>query len=482
MKKKIIFAFIFFFLVVITYIFIGKNIDNSNSQFLRKIKLMIPYDIRQAIKKNVFVYSYIDILENKIAKKEKNLIDLSYKFTSIHGMYFQRLIDNEIILSKNKKKFYYSELKTEMLPWQGPHGYFDLFEKNIFIISHKGIINYGNKGLLKYKNFSLNTIPSNLSELVNYKKFFGHKHYGVKGLLVDNNQVYVSLIYELKKGCYNLSIFVAELNFENLDYKKFFSPNTCVNENDEYYKIANERLQPLQSGGAMTKTNNNKIIFSTGEFRLRDLAQDKESVFGKIIEIDRESKKFRIISMGHRNPQGIYYNQEKNILLSTEHSAQGGDEININPSIEEEKIKNYGWPISSYGEHYGFDTRDDSSVLYEIAPLNKSHKNFGFIEPLKYFDLKARAPSAIAEINKNLKNLDGNQYMVSLMKYRQLHHIKLNDNHDKILSHDIIQFKNRIRDIKYDEETEKTLLLFEKDTFDYEEEYAYWIGVLEPIN
>ena len=103
MKKKIIFAFIFFFLVVITYIFIGKNIDNSNSQFLRKIKLMIPYDIRQAIKKNVFVYSYIDILENKIAKKEKNLIDLSYKFTSIHGMYFQRLIDNEIILSKNKK-------------------------------------------------------------------------------------------------------------------------------------------------------------------------------------------------------------------------------------------------------------------------------------------------------------------------------------------------------------------------------------------
>ena len=68
------------------------------------------------------------------------------------------------------------------------------------------------------------------------------------------------------------------------------------------------------------------------------------------------------------------------------------------------------------------------------------------------------------------------------MKYRQLHHIKLNDNHDKILSHDIIQFKNRIRDIKYDEETEKTLLLFEKDTFDYEEEYAYWIGVLEPIN
>jgi len=37
--------------------------------------------------------------------------------------------------------------------------------------------------------------------------------------------------------------------------------------------------------------------------------------------------------------------------LSTEHGPKGGDEININhnPIL---KIKNFGWPISSYGEHY----------------------------------------------------------------------------------------------------------------------------------
>ena len=79
--------------------------------------------------------------------------------------------------------------------------------------------------------------------------------------------------------------------------------------------------------------------------------------------------------------------------------------------------------------------------------------------------------------------------MLSLMKSRQLHHIELSDDHNEILSHDIIKFGNketdykyRVRDIIYDKNANKVLLLFEKDVAQYEEEYAYWIGVLEPIN
>ena len=105
MKKKIIFPLLFLLLVFATYVVISKNIDNSNSQFFTKIKLMIPYEIRQSIKKNVFVYSYTNILENKIAKKKKNLADLSYKFTSIHGMHFKKVINKKIITSQNKKKY-----------------------------------------------------------------------------------------------------------------------------------------------------------------------------------------------------------------------------------------------------------------------------------------------------------------------------------------------------------------------------------------
>ena len=52
-------------------------------------------------------------------------------------------------------------------------------------------------------------------------------------------------------------------------------------------------------------------------------------------------------SFGHRNPQGAALDLEGNLLV-VEHGAQGGDEIN-----RVTRGTNYGWPIISYGEHYG---------------------------------------------------------------------------------------------------------------------------------
>ena len=56
--------------------------------------------------------------------------------------------------------------------------------------------------------------------------------------------------------------------------------------------------------------------------------------------------------MGHRNPQGLFYNEDENFLLEAEHGPQGGDEINV-IKLDYNSIQNFGWAISSYGEHYG---------------------------------------------------------------------------------------------------------------------------------
>ena len=56
--------------------------------------------------------------------------------------------------------------------------------------------------------------------------------------------------------------------------------------------------------------------------------------------------------MGHRNPQGLFFDIKNNILLETEHGPEGGDEINI-IELNNAEIPNFGWAISSYGEHYG---------------------------------------------------------------------------------------------------------------------------------
>ena len=76
----------------------------------------------------------------------------------------------------------------------------------------------------------------------------------------------------------------------------------------------------------------------------------------------------KLISLGHRNPQGILYDKENDILFNAEHGPQGGDEININKNLFQ--ISNFGWPISSYGNH-----SIDDPKLYELVSLNKSHKN-----------------------------------------------------------------------------------------------------------
>ena len=34
--------------------------------------------------------------------------------------------------------------------------------------------------------------------------------------------------------------------------------------------------------------------------------------------------------MGFRNPQGIFYDKKNDIIISTDHGPQGGDEINFN--------------------------------------------------------------------------------------------------------------------------------------------------------
>jgi aldose sugar dehydrogenase len=53
-------------------------------------------------------------------------------------------------------------------------------------------------------------------------------------------------------------------------------------------------------------------------------------------------------SMGHRNPQGAAIHPTTGELWSSEHGAQGGDEINIVRAGN-----NYGWPFVSYGCDYG---------------------------------------------------------------------------------------------------------------------------------
>ena len=185
-----------------------------------------------------------------------------------------------------------------------------------------------------------------------------------------------------------------------------------------------------------------KIIFSNGEYLSSHLAQDDKSIFGKILMLDPlKPNQFKIISKGHRNVQGLYVDQENQVILSTEHGPMGGDEVNVNTDFEK-NILNFGWPISSYGEHYNYKERIDSHKIYKIAPLYKSHSKHGvpsiaISEIIKFHDHNS-------EVKTFLFGALGNDPLEGDMS---LHIIILDKKYKTLLSHDVINIGSRVRDI-----------------------------------
>lgn len=77
------------------------------------------------------------------------------------------------------------------------------------------------------------------------------------------------------------------------------------------------------------------------------LVQDRSSSYGKIISIDVTPGRSNIHTIGHRNPQGLFMEQD-GTLWATEHGPHGGDELNILHGGG-----NYGWPLVTYGTARG---------------------------------------------------------------------------------------------------------------------------------
>ena len=82
--------------------------------------------------------------------------------------------------------------------------------------------------------------------------------------------------------------------------------------------------------------------------------------------------------------------------------------------LNQKEIPNYGWAISSYGEHYGGANASYNQKTYEKYPLYKSHSDYGFIEPIKYF-VPSIGISQIVGLDKK------NHYVVASLKDSSLY-------------------------------------------------------------
>ncbi|HLN98009.1 MAG TPA: PQQ-dependent sugar dehydrogenase [Pyrinomonadaceae bacterium] len=121
-----------------------------------------------------------------------------------------------------------------------------------------------------------------------------------------------------------------------------------------------------------------KLYITTGDATHRDLAQQLDSLAGKILRLNddgtipsdnpfvgRQDAHPEIWSYGHRNGQGLDFQAGTNLIFETEHGPSGfdgpggGDEVNI-----VDKGKNYGWPVI----HHQQTNPGMESPLLEYTP------------------------------------------------------------------------------------------------------------------
>ncbi len=174
-------------------------------------------------------------------------------------------------------------------------------------------------------------------------------------------------------------------------------------------------------GGRITFDDQQHVFFSIGDRGVRKNAQDLGNHAGSIIRLNLDGKvpadnpfvshaniRNEIWSYGHRNPQGLFYDNNTHTLWSNEHGPRGGDEINlIRPGA------NYGWPIVSYGKEY-----------WGPVSVGEGTEKDGINSPIKVY-IPSIAPSSLIKYDGLLFSNWNGDFLSTALALRHLNKIHI---------------------------------------------------------
>lgn len=431
-KKKYFILILIFFFVLTVVIFPKPQLRNTIISFL---DYFIHENTKQKIKKMVYGKDHLEKMKYWSGRSynEKIFPQIQFEKLKIKSFDVDPLIIKETFAHYNNKG-----LKTAFV---------EEYENQIMLITHYGDIKIINNHNIE----NVLDFTSNLDDNIK-----------IAGSTRDENNLYLT-VYNLKfvgdadKICSVMTVQKSKINKieKKLNFSTIFQADQCINGGGEL------------GGELALDKKNNKLYLSTGaaEERYQMLAQDDKSIYGKIIEINLNNNEYIIYSKGHRNPLGLL--SKDNFLISAEHGPYGGDEIN-----KIEKNKNYGWPISSYGEKYGFLKSTDHKNQKKAFDYKKNHLELGFKEPIFSF-VPSIGINKIIEIPNNFSELMNNNYFLTSLNRNSIFRLKFDDNYNKLLFYEEISVGARVRDIAY---------IYADNSFVLYLEDARRIMVIESIN
>ncbi len=225
----------------------------------------------------------------------------------------------------------------------------DIFAENL-VVPWSMIFTSPDRMLISERSGSIREVRNGVLQTTPLYRFTDVPQSGEEGLMslvldpqyAENKWLYAAVAYQ---------------NGDNLAVKVVRLTDAATSLENPQTIIENIPAGRFHAGTDMRFGPDGKLYVSTGDSTQRDLAQQLDSLAGKILRLnsdgsipsDNPISGSPIYSIGHRNPQGLAFQPGTGRLYETEHGPSlfdgpaGGDEINLIQAGQ-----NYGWPLLSH--------------------------------------------------------------------------------------------------------------------------------------
>ena len=216
--QRLVNILLVFFIITVLFVIIFNVLINS--QFLT-------FNDRQIIKKYLFPFELIEKQEKLIQMNNPIFREVEYKNKNkkIKILRDLELSNNRTLKFLPLMNGFYSGIHDK----HTSSGYIDFYNDKFFILSSRGTLAYSEN--INSSDY-INLIKNNIHDFIGIEHFSKNVWFSIKDLLIHEDKIFISYTEEIEEYCWNTSVIYGEINYENIIFKKFFSPKECIHTRD----------------------------------------------------------------------------------------------------------------------------------------------------------------------------------------------------------------------------------------------------------